>query len=510
MDTDRNDDLIARGKAIAGSGKYQPTPQRATAVAGLERPALSGVADPYADVPPPDEPPGAVVNISRGRKRHQRRDEPEEPDDAPKLWNATDLDAAAQPRWLAKNRLPRAAVSLLIGDEGIGKSLLWVLVATHITTGEAFLGFGIPARDPGHVILVTTEDDWSTAVLPRLQVAGADLSMIRVICVDKDGSGTPIFPRDMPLIRNADPKPDLVVVDCWLDTVPGNLSVRDAQEARRALHPWRDIATETDAAIWLLAHSNRVVTGSIRDRYGATYVLRQKARMSIYAMADDHGSLLAGPEKANGAVTTVASRFRIKPIPAFEPTLEHDGTVPLLEYEGSSTLRIGEHVQTAMAAAAVQLDRPADPSDPVAWLVAQLRGGPRWSADVKKAAKDDGVSDFKLRRAKRKLNVQAAREAGTGPWFWRLPQHAGQVPGVQMSMPPPISHTPTSEHLGKNQMLVSTSTNVQMSVLGNMDTPSTPEICACGEQLTTPASIRYGACQECRLTASKDSQPSLF
>ena len=34
---------------------------------------------------------------------------------------------AAQPRWLAKDRLPRAAVTLLIGDEGIGKSLLWVL-----------------------------------------------------------------------------------------------------------------------------------------------------------------------------------------------------------------------------------------------------------------------------------------------------------------------------------------------------------------------------------------------
>jgi hypothetical protein len=460
--------------------------------------------DPYADVPPPDEPPGAVVDISRGRKR---RSEPELPE-TPKRWKATDLAPAAQPRWLAKNRLPRAAVSLLIGDEGIGKSLLWVKVATHITTGEPFPGFGIPARDPGHVILISTEDDWATAVRPRLEVVGADLDRIEVVCVEKDGSGTPIFPLHMDLIRG-DPKPDLVVVDCWLDTVPAGLSVRDAQEARRALHPWRDIATETDAAIWLLAHSNRVAVGNIRDRYGATYVLRQKARMSIYAMADEHGTLLAGPEKANGAITVAASCFRIKPIPMFQPTLEQDGTVPLLEYEGESKLRIREHVEAA-ATAAARIDRPGDPNDPVAWLVAQLDGGPRWSAEVKAAAKDAGLTAFKLRTAKQKLNVQAAREAGTGPWFWRLPQHVGQVPGVQMSVSPPISHTPTSEHLGKNQMLVSTSTNVQMSVLGNMDTPSTPEICACGEQLTTPASIRYGACQECRLTASKDSQPSLF
>ena len=69
--------------------------------------------------------------------------------------------------------------------------------------------------------------------------------------------------------------------------MPAALNVRDAQQARLALHPWKDIATETDAAIWLLGHSNRLSTGSVRDRYGATYVLRQKARMTIWAMQDE-------------------------------------------------------------------------------------------------------------------------------------------------------------------------------------------------------------------------------
>ncbi len=42
----------------------------------------------------------------------------------PRLWPAGDLSPAAHPRWLAQGRLPLAAVSLLVGDEGIGKSLL--------------------------------------------------------------------------------------------------------------------------------------------------------------------------------------------------------------------------------------------------------------------------------------------------------------------------------------------------------------------------------------------------
>jgi hypothetical protein len=69
----------------------------------------------------------------------------------PKLWRATDLKPAAQPRWLARNRIPRAAVSLIIGEEGIGKSLLWVWLVAAITTGRDEPGFGIPARDPGRV-----------------------------------------------------------------------------------------------------------------------------------------------------------------------------------------------------------------------------------------------------------------------------------------------------------------------------------------------------------------------
>jgi hypothetical protein len=72
--------------------------------------------------------------------------------------------------------------------EGIGKSLFWVWLVAYITTGTAFPGFGIPAREPGLVVLVLTEDDWSKDVRPRLELAGADLGMIKVICTDTDGS----------------------------------------------------------------------------------------------------------------------------------------------------------------------------------------------------------------------------------------------------------------------------------------------------------------------------------
>ena len=58
-------------------------------------------------------------------------------------------------------------MSLLIGDEGIGKSLFWVWVVAAVTTGGGrvlFPEFGIPKRDPRawSCLGAITEDDWQT------------------------------------------------------------------------------------------------------------------------------------------------------------------------------------------------------------------------------------------------------------------------------------------------------------------------------------------------------------
>lgn len=341
----------------------------------------------------------------------------------PRLWNATDLRGMTQPRWLAKNRLPRAAVSLLVGDEGIGKSLLWVWLAAAVTTGKPLIEFGVPKRDPGHVIVIVTEDDWSTTVLPRLQVAGADLSMVRVICTEEDGSGAPVFPRDLYLIANADPAPALIVVDAWLDTVPSRLLVKDAQQARQALHPWREVATVTDAVVLLLTHTNRVNSAQARDRYGATGELRKKARMTLFAQQDDHGNLVVGPEKANGAAPVSASTFAIQGVQFFPPTEDHDGTVPLLGYVSESAQTAREHITSAFEA-----NHGPARDDVVAWLASYLPEWPRWATDVYEATVEAGFSKDKAKRAKHRLNVKTDRESSTGPWYWCLPQHSGSAP----------------------------------------------------------------------------------
>ncbi|MET4432080.1 hypothetical protein ABIA65_005399 [Mycolicibacterium sp. 624] len=249
-----------------------------------------------------------------------------------------------------------------------------------------------------------------------MEVAGADLARVRVICADEDGSGAPEFPRDLHLITEADPAPALVVVDAWLDTVPAKFDVRNPQAARQALHPWRELAITTDAAVFLLTHTNRVASANARDKYGATGELRKKARMTLFAQRDDDGNLVIGPDKANTAKAVMASRFTVQGIQYFSPTEDHDGMVPLLAFVGDSDQTAQEHIAAAYSTG----KRSSEDDSATGWLATYLAEGPRWSAEMFTAAEEAGFSSDKIKRAKKSIGVRSVK-GSSGAWFARLP-----------------------------------------------------------------------------------------
>lgn len=324
----------------------------------------------------------------------------------PQVRAASSLAPAAALDWLAQGRVPAAAVTLLVGDEGIGKSLFWAWLIVFITTGKPCPEYGIPARDPAHVFLVCTEDDWSTAVRPRLEVAGVDLDYVHVVCVDDDGSGAPVFPRDIDVLADSEVTPALVVVDAWLDTVPSGLQVRDPQQARQALHPWREFAASTRAAVLLLTHTNRVATANPRDKYGITSELRKKARSTLFAQADTDNPdcVLIGPEKSNIAGQSAADRFRISAVQHFEPTDSSDGRVPRLAYVESAGVSSRELISESFFGRDDGDDDDSDMGEAVNWLTDYLtENGRTPSKTVKNAAKSDGISERTLKRAAEKM-----------------------------------------------------------------------------------------------------------
>lgn len=322
----------------------------------------------------------------------------------PQVWAAASMKPSAALEWLARGQVPAAAVTLLVGDEGIGKSLYWVWLITYVTTGKPCPEYGIPAREPQHVFLAWTEDDWATAVRPRLEVSGADFDHVHIVCVEPDGSGAPTFPNHLEVLYDAEVTPAMVIVDAWLDTVPSGLQVRDPQQARQALHPWTEFAATTRASVMLLTHTNRAPTANARDKYGITSELRKKARSTLFAQADpdDPACVLIGPEKSNIAGQVEASRFRIVSVPHFPPTDDSDGTVPKLEYVEP----VGKTSRDLIGEAFYgRGDDAPEATEAEQWLEDYLtEHGQTLSQDVKAAGKADGIGERSLARAAKKLN----------------------------------------------------------------------------------------------------------
>jgi hypothetical protein len=344
-----------------------------------------------------------AVNMTRPKERPVADDDAD--NSRPRVWKATDLEASKPKVWLAKQRIPRAGVTVLVGDEGIGKSLLWVWIVGAVTTGKPLPEFGIPSRNPQHVRLILTEDDWSTEVRPRLELVGADLDYVTVIAAAKDGSGAPVFPSDDMELVHEDPVPALVIVDAWLDTVPGSLNVQTPQDARLALHPWKDVAVHTGAAVVLMTHTNRA-KGTAREKYGITGELRKKARMALYAQRDDQGRLQVGPEKANGTAIVASSMFTIEVVQVREPS-DDDGTVARVKYLGQSDHKAAELADSSAM------------SPEQMWLINHLAEGPR--QNVVERAVEEGFKAYKIRLAAKELKVKFDRVGYPAVSEWSLP-----------------------------------------------------------------------------------------
>lgn len=338
----------------------------------------------------------------------------------PKLWTLTDMVKPRPIQWLAHNRIPRGAVTVLVGDEGIGKSLLWVWLAARITTGRPAPEFGVPAGAPGHVVLFLAENGLADMDRPRMEAAGVDPEYVHVYCVEADGSGTP--PLDLFAVADilaADFTPALIVADPWLDMVPSNLSVKDGQQAKRALRPWRELAVKTNAGVLLVCHTNRTDSANARDKYGATAELRKTARMTLFAQVDDETEhLTIGPEKSNVAARGIpASQFTI----TAESMRGFTDGVPVLTFAGESAKTATDIIADKWEASRPDAD---DRTDVQVWLETYLTDhGPTLRKDVLKAGKAEGFTVSKtLSRALKALGgVSVNTQTVPRQTIWSLP-----------------------------------------------------------------------------------------
>lgn len=339
--------------------------------------------------------------------------------------------------WLWPSRIPLGKLTVLDGDPGLGKSTISIDLAARVSTGRAMPG-EVATRPAAGVVLLSAEDGLADTIRPRLDAAGGDATQVVALAAVVGENGVerlPSLPIDLARLEAAivENEAILVIVDVLMAFLDGAINAHRDQDVRGALAQLAAVAERTGAAVVVLRHLNKSSGGPAIYRGGGSIGIVGAARSALVVGLDpeDAERFVLAVTKANLARLAPSLTYRI---------VDQDG-VGRIAWEGESNLTAAQLL--AMPTSADERTALDDAKDVLREI---LVNGPIAAKDAQREARDAGVSDATLRRAKDALGVVAQKvggrfdsAAGEGQhWQWSLPEGAQETlkalnPGVWTS-----------------------------------------------------------------------------
>jgi hypothetical protein len=317
--------------------------------------------------------------------------------------------------WLWPGRLPFGKISIVEGDPGVGKSTLLLDVAARLSVGTP-LPFEESVREPVDVLILTAEDGLADTVRPRLEAAGADLRRIHAIDSIETGKAgikeLPRLPSHTHLLAEQVEQlgARLLIVDPLTAFLSDDVNAWKDEDVRRALYPLSRLAEDSSAAVVVVRHLRKGGARRAILAGGGSIGIVGAARSALLVASDpdDEMKRVLAIVKCNLAKLTPSLSFEL------ESTMQN---LPKITWFGESSLSADELVQLGSDS-----EQGSALSDAVGFLQAALAAGPRPASEVYDEARQLGIADRTLRRARGELGVEFFRPDFGGPYYWRLPQ----------------------------------------------------------------------------------------
>ena len=330
--------------------------------------------------------------------------------------------------WLWTDYLPTNKLVHFGGASTAGKSPVTLDLIARVTAGLPWPDGTPNTLGPRSVILLAAEDDLEDTVLPRLELAGADVNKVFELAItartgDSETEINAALDRDYAkLVERAATLDDLALI--VVDPITNYLGAKkmNSEEEMRGsiLMPLSTFAQSRDVCIVTVGHFNKNREATIQQRIMGAAAFYGVARF-VFVFGDDpedddkYAHVMA--ENRNKAV---AMRYRT----VAEP-VEWDGKqskVVKIEWRGISNADQEEVVNARKQSDKTAEKKAAD------FIKEFLHTGAKPTKTIEEALKDAGIDCSNVARAARKAGamprkIKGKKDAG-GEWYLPTPLQA--------------------------------------------------------------------------------------
>ncbi len=314
--------------------------------------------------------------------------------------------------WLWYGRMAKGKISIIDGDPGLGKSVMTMDLAARVSTGKLFpdgddVGL-VDDVDVGSVILMNAEDGEADTIRPRLDAAGADVDRVVMLTEKEDGT-LPTIPEDLDMIEESIARngAKLLIIDPLMAYLSPKVNSNNDQQVRQALTPLKRMAERLDVAVIVVRHLKKEETTKAVYSGGGSIGIIGAARTGFAVAVDptDKERVVFAMTKTNIGEKAPSLTYKV--------TTADNGAARVVWGE-SVDLDVNDLLCSNRANR-----EPGEMEKAVDWLRSVLLHGPMPSKEFLEAAKEQGINNKTLERAKRAEGVQSKKESKC--WVTYLP-----------------------------------------------------------------------------------------
>lgn len=350
------------------------------------------------------------------------------PELASLLVNAENMGTTKR-SWLWEGRIMEKRINLIQGWKGAGKSTLCAAIASTAINGYMYPFQDKRPKAGGTCLWLTTEEDVEEDVKPRWDANGGFMKDLWTFDPEKEKHLFPKLPGDVVTMSRMLKALNVrvLILDPLSSLANSECDLSKPQSARAYMEALKHLCDHAGITVILIQHLRKGKAGNAIEAGMNSIEIVNVARSVL--RADKHPT---NPDLF--ILSSVAVNGAKKPLPITYELFSEPGEAPSVGWKDVADISLEE-----ILAGGADEGEKDEALDAKTLLLSLLKDGPKPAKDIIKAARDSGVGERTLRKAKASLNIGSNRVSvggsGQGHHEWVI---TDQIPpeGIAVSLQP--------------------------------------------------------------------------